>query len=161
MATASGGQEKLDTFVEALQSNKSQQLVFSENEALELVNKAAEVLFSGMPWVSVSCSAVSFHDNRAEVNTVLNINALHVRPRVTFTAHVSGDYVIIDVTRMRVGLFPMSVTATLAAINLAGPPPYMQVYPWQGRIIVEKRGSVAKVTEIGVTRQELRVRLGQ
>lgn len=160
IASAAGGQEKLDKVLHSLKTNANEELVFSEAEALGLVNTAAQVLFSGTPWVSASCSTVSFRNGRAEVNTVLKINSLHITPQVTFTVHVSGDHVVIDISRMRVGFLPLSVAATLASVNLAGPPDYMQIYPWRGRMIVEKRGSVVNVREIDVGNREVRLHLG-
>lgn len=163
-AVASGGndgQDKFRLFLHDLQKNNTADLAFSEGEALVLVNAATEVMFVDMPLVSAYCSDVSFRNGRIEVNTSLSIGALRLRPQVTFTAKVSGEDVIMDISRMRVGILPLNIQATLSAIALLGSPDYMQIYPRSGRIIVQKRGSVVNVRGIEVSDRELRVQVGE
>ena len=156
-ASASPGEEKYNYFISALKGSEDKEITFSQSEALAVLNAGAYVMFEDMPGVSATCKDVTIRGNLIDVTTTLNVAGLTVHPRVTFAATVEGENVVLTLTRMRVGLVPMSVTAILTAIRAVGCPEYMQVYPWSGKVVIRKRGYVRYLDTIDITAAGIRV----
>lgn len=92
-----------------------------------------------------------------DVTTTLTVAGLTVHPRVTLSAAVEGENVVLELKGMRVGYVPMSVAAILAAIRAVGCPEYMQVHPLSGRVVIRKRGYVRYLDSIDITAAGIRV----
>ena len=155
--SASSSEDKYTYFVAALKGSEDKEIVFSPSEAITVLNAGAHVMFEDMPNVSAKCHNVSIRGNLIDIASELTVAGLTVRPQVTLTATVEGDNVVLELKRMRVGIIPMSVTAILSAIRAVGCPEYMQVYPWSGKIVIRKRGSVRYLDSIDISAAGIRV----
>jgi len=132
IASAGPGEEKFNLFVAALKGKANQSMVFSQSEAIAVLNAGAQVMFEDMPSVSAYCTNVAIQGN------------------------------LLDVKRIRVGIFPMSITAFLTTIMAVGCPEYMQVYPLSGKVVIRKRGYVQYLDSIEITARGIEVSvLGQ
>ncbi|MDP3486449.1 MAG: hypothetical protein Q8S19_00765, partial [Bacillota bacterium] len=154
---ASPGEDKYNYFISALKGSEDKEIVFSQSEAMAVLNAGAHVMFEDMPSVSATCSDVAIRGNLIDVKTSLTVAGLTVHPRVTLAATVEGENVVLEFKRMRVGIVPMSVTAILTAIRAVGCPDYMEVYPWSGKVVIRKRGYVRYLDTIDITAAGIRV----
>ncbi|KAF0193704.1 MAG: hypothetical protein FD169_2334 [Bacillota bacterium] len=155
--SASPSEEKYRYFLSALKGSEDKEIVFSQSEAIAVLNAGAYVMFQDIPNVSATCSAVSIRGNLIDVTTSLTVAGITVHPRVTLTATVEGENVVLEFKRMRVGIVPMSVTAILTAIRAVGCPEYMQVYPRSGKVVIRKRGYVRYLDTIDITAAGIRI----
>lgn len=156
-ASASTGAEKYEYFLAALKGSEDKEIVFSQSEAIAVLNAGAHVMFEDMASVSAKCSKVDIHGDLIVVTTALAIAGRTVYPQVTLAATVVGENVVLEFKRMRVGIIPVSVTAILTAIRSLGCPEYMQVYPWSGKVVIRKRGYVRYLDKIDITAAGIRV----
>ena len=156
-ASASPSEDKYAYFLAALKGTEDKEIVFSQSEAVSVLNAGAHVMFEDMPGVSATCRDVTIRGDLIDVTTSLTVAGLTVHPRVTMTATVEGENVVLELKRMRVGIMPMSVTAILAAIRAVGCPEYLQVYPWSGKVVIRKRGQVRNIDTINITAAGIRV----
>lgn len=155
--SASPGEEKYMYLLSALMGSEDKEIVFSQGEAIAVLNAGAHVMFQDMPSVSATCNDVTIRNNMIDVATSLTVAGVTVHPRLTFTANVEGDNVVLELKRMRLGIVPMSVTAILAAIRAVGCPEYMEVYPLSGKVVIRKRGHVRNIDTIDITTAGIRV----
>lgn len=151
LVSANAGEEKYVYFLAALMGNEDKHIVFSQSEAVAVINAGAHVMFEDMPSVSAYCNDVVLRGNLIDVATAVTVAGMTVHPRVTLTARVEGEDVILELKRMRVGILPMSITAFLTAIRAVGCPEYMQVHPLSGKVVIRKRGYVRYLDSIDVT----------
>lgn len=151
--TAAGqAEERLAAFLAALMGDRDARIIFTEREAVALMNEGARELFADVAAVSASVSSVRFAGDTATVSTDLRVGRISLRPQMTFAARTEGEHVVLDIKRMRVGIVPVSVAATLAGIRARGVPEYMQIHPLAGRIVVKKRGDVRYLEDIDIGR---------
>lgn len=157
MTSASSGDQKYQSLVAALKGDVDQEIVFTQSEALAVINAGAKVMFEDMPKVTVQCTDVILQDSWVSVKTALSVAGLKLNPQITFSAKVVGDDVVLYIKGMRVGFIPVSVTAVLTAIRAIGCPEYLQVYPLSGRVVVRKRGFVRYLDSISIDSKSIRV----
>lgn len=150
LAAVGQGEDRLATFLAALMGDRNTRIVFTEREAVALMNEGARELFADVGAVSAHVNSVRFAADTATVNTDLRVGRISLRPQVTFAAHTEGENVVLHIKRMRVGIVPVSVAATLAGIRAGGVPEYMQIHPLAGRIVVRKRGDVRYLEDIDI-----------
>lgn len=151
VAAVGQAEARMAAFLDALIGEKSTVIVFTEREAVELMNEGARVLFEDIALVSANVRNVRFAGDIAIVNADLRVGPLALRPQVTFTVQTAGENVVLDIRRMRVGIVPLSVPATLAGISARGVPEYMQIHPFAGRIVVRKRGDIRYLNDIDIS----------
>jgi len=150
IAAVGQGEDRLAAFIAALMGDRNTQIVFTEREAVALLNEGAKELFVDVAAVSARVNSVRFAADTATVNTDLTVGRLTLRPQVTFAVRTEGENVVLDIKRMRVGIVPVSVAAMLAGIRASGVPEYMQIHPLAGRIVVRKRGDVRYLEDIDI-----------
>ena len=150
IAAVGQGEDRLAAFIAALMGDRNTRIVFTEREAVALMNEGARELFADVGAVSAHVNSVRFAADTATVNTDLRVGRISLRPQVTFAAHTEGENVVLHIKRMRVGIVPVSVAATLAGIRAGGVPDYMQIHPLAGRIVVRKRGDVRYLEDIDI-----------
>ncbi|MBS4054357.1 MAG: hypothetical protein KGZ64_06260 [Thermaerobacter sp.] len=160
VSALSSGEQRYDQFVAALQRASSGEFVFSENEALTLLNEGMDELFADTKHVTAAARSVRIRGSTVTVVTDLRVLNLSVSPEVTFAASVAGENVVLDIKRLRLGRLPLSVSALLTTMRAAGLGEYIHVEPRLGRIVVEKRGAVQRVRAISVRSGSIRVRVG-
>ena len=157
-AYANAGQIRYQQFIDALMGDEDTVVVFTEAEALALMQAGLLGMFEDMPLVQAGCTAVSIRGNQIEIQGFIRIlGSLNISPSITFSARVAGDDVVLDIHRVRVGFVPFSVTALLGAVWAAGAPEYMTVHPWAGRIVIRKRGYVRYLTGINISNGRIRL----
>lgn len=150
-AAAGQAEERLATFLAALIGDRNTRIVFTEREAVALLNEGARELFADVAAVSARVNSVQFAGDTATVNTDLRVGRISLRPQVTLAVATVGENVVLHIKRMRVGIVPVSVTVTLAGIRASGVPEHMQIYPLSGRIVVRKRGDVRCLEDIDIS----------
>jgi len=149
-AAVGQAEERLAAFLAALIGDRNTRIVFTEREAVALINEGARELFADVAAVSARVNSVQFARDTATVNTDLRVGRIALRPQVTLAVRTEGENVVLHIKRMRVGILPVSVTATLAGIRASGVPEYMQIHPLSGRIVVRKRGDVRYLEDIDI-----------
>lgn len=153
------GEQRYEKFVDALLEASSGEFVFSESEALMLLNEGMDVLFADTTRVAAAARSVRIRGSTVTVVTDLRVLNMSIRLDVTFAASVAGENVVLDIKRLQIGRVPISVAALLATLRAARPGKYIHVDPRAGRIVVQKRGAVRRIEGISVRAGAIRVRV--